>query len=104
MTEREPTSALEELKIDFRGTLHRGRRVVLMVSDTEVRQEIRYKDLRRVDPDVYARREADFMRAIANEILWRLVAQSMGRRRAPGAASARRGAERRLSSGSFSAN
>ena len=78
MTEREPTSALEELKIDFRGTLHRGRRVTLVVSDTEVRQEIRYKDLRRVDPDVYAMREADFMRAMANEILWRLVAQSRG--------------------------
>ena len=78
MTEREPTSSLEELKIDFRGTLHRGQRVVLVVSDTEVRQEIRYKDLRRVDPDVYAVREAHFMRAIANEILWRLVAQSKG--------------------------
>ena len=78
MTEREPISSREELKIDFRGTLHRGQRVVLVVSDTEVRQEIRYKDLRRVDPDVYALREAHFMRAIANEILWRLVAQSKG--------------------------
>ena len=78
MTEREPTSTLGELKIDFRGTPHRGQRVVLVVSDTEVRQEIRYKDLRRVDPDVYTVREADFMRAIANEILWRLVAQSKG--------------------------
>ena len=91
MTEREPTSTLEELKIDFRGTLHRGRRVVLMVSDTEVRQEIRYKDLRRVDPEVYARREADFMRAIAKEILWRLVAQSRGEGARPRAASASRG-------------
>jgi hypothetical protein len=76
--EREPTSTIEELKIDFRGTLHKGQRVVLIVSDTEVRQEIRYKDLRRVDPDVYAVRDADFMRSIASEILWRLVAQSKG--------------------------
>jgi hypothetical protein len=85
MTEREPTSTVEELKIEFRGKLHRGRRVVLVVSDTEVRQEIRYKDLRRVDPDVYGIREAHFMRAMADEILWRLVAQSKGQgvRRAP---------------------
>ena len=51
---------------------------MLIVSDTEIRQEIRYKDLRRVDPDIYAMRDADFMRAIASEILWRLVAQSKG--------------------------
>jgi len=73
--EREPTSKTEELKIDVNGTKHRGQRVVLVVSDTEVRQEIRYKGLRRVDPDVYAVRDRDFMAAIAREILWRLVAQ-----------------------------
>jgi len=82
--EREPTSKTEELKIDVNGTLHRGQRVVLVVSDTEVRQEIRYKGLRRVDPDVYSIRDRDFMSAIAREILWRLVAQWKAERaRAP---------------------
>lgn len=75
MAEREPTSTVEKLEIDVHGTRHHGQRVVLVVSEAEVRQEIRYKDLRRVDPDVYALRDGDFMRAIANEILWRLVAQ-----------------------------
>jgi hypothetical protein len=46
------------------------------MGDEEIRQEIRYGSLRRVDPDAYHLREADFMRAIAKEILWRLVAQS----------------------------
>jgi hypothetical protein len=73
--EREPTSITESLTIEVGGETHRGQRVVLMVSDTEVRQEIRYQSLRRVDPDVYAAADRDFMRAIANEILWRLVAQ-----------------------------
>ena len=73
--EREPTSTTEVLKIDVDGVSHRGRRVVLKVSDTEIRQEIRFESLRQVDPEVYALREADFMRAMASEILWRLVAQ-----------------------------
>ena len=73
--EREPTSTTEVLKIDVDGVSHRGRRVVLRVSDTEIRQEIRFESLRQVDPEVYALREADFMRAMASEILWRLVAQ-----------------------------
>jgi len=84
--EREPTSKTEELKIDVNGTMHRGQRVVLVVSDTEVRQEIRYKGLRRADPDVYSIRDQDFMSAIAREILWRLVAQwktEQARRPAP---------------------
>ena len=75
MREREPTSTTEDLEIEVDGANHRGQRVVLHVSDTEVRQEIRYESLRRVDPDVYHVREADFMRSIAKEILWRLVAQ-----------------------------
>jgi hypothetical protein len=73
--EREPTSTTESLTIQVVGENHRGQRVALMVSDTEVRQKIRYQSLRRVDPEVDASRDADFMRAIANEILWRLVAQ-----------------------------
>jgi hypothetical protein len=73
--EREPTSITENLAIEVGGEIHRGQRVVLMVSDTEVRQEVRYQSLRRVDPDVYAASDSDFMRAIASEILWRLVAQ-----------------------------
>ncbi len=75
MPEREPTSITEALEIEVGGETHRGQRVVLVVSDTEVRQEIRYESLRRVDPEVYAAADADFMRAIANEILWRLVTQ-----------------------------
>jgi hypothetical protein len=74
--EREPTSTIENLEIEVDGTIHRGQRVVLMVSGTEVRQEIRYESLRRVDPEVYASAHTDFMRAIASEILWRLVAQT----------------------------
>jgi hypothetical protein len=84
--EREPTSKTEQLTIDVNGTIHRGRRVVLVVSDTEVRQEVRYKELRRVDPDVYSVADRDFMSAIAREILWRLVAQwktEQARRPAP---------------------
>jgi hypothetical protein len=73
--EREPTSTIETLAIDVDGTTRRGQRVVLRVSDTEIRQEIRYESLRRVDPEVYTLAESDFMRAIAREILWRLVAQ-----------------------------
>lgn len=73
--EREPTSTTEVLKIDVAGVSHRGKRVVLRMSDSEIRQEIRYESLRRVDPDVYALAETDFMRAMASEILWRLVAQ-----------------------------
>ena len=45
--EREPTSTTEVLKIDVDGVSHRGRRVVLRVSDTEIRQEIRFESLRR---------------------------------------------------------
>jgi hypothetical protein len=74
--EREPTSTIEDLEIEVDGATHRGKRVVLSVSDNEIRQEIRYESLRQVDPDTYRRHEADFMRAIAREILWRLVAQS----------------------------
>jgi len=74
--EREPTSTSECLELEVEGETHRGERIVLTVSETEIRQEIRYASLRRVDPDVYALAEADFMRAIASEILWRLVAQS----------------------------
>ena len=76
MREREPTSTTEDLEIEVDGETHRGQRVVLTVSDTEIRQEIRYESLRRVDPEVYSQAHADFMRAIASEILWRLVAQS----------------------------
>jgi hypothetical protein len=73
--EREPTSTTEDLEIEVDGETHRGQRLVLRVSDTEIRQEIRYESLRQVDPDCYTAREDDFMRAIAREILWRLVAQ-----------------------------
>lgn len=84
MREREPTSTTEDLEIDVDGTTRRGKRVVLRVSDDEIRQEIRYESLRQVDPDTYRTHEADFMRAIAREILWRLVAQSKaGRTRRP---------------------
>jgi hypothetical protein len=74
--EREPTSTTEDLEIEVDGATRRGKRVVLRVSDQEIRQEIRYESLRQVDPDTYRSHEADFMRAIASEILWRLVAQS----------------------------
>lgn len=76
MREREPTSTTEDLEIEVDGATQRGKRVVLRVSDQEIRQEIRYESLRQVDPDTYRSYEADFMRAIASEILWRLVAQS----------------------------
>jgi hypothetical protein len=88
MTEREPTSRIEELEIDYHGRIQRGQRVLLVVSDTEIRQEIRFKSLRRVDPDVYAANERDFMHSKAREILWRLVAQwkaEQGRRPEAGA-------------------
>jgi hypothetical protein len=74
--EREPTSTTEDLEIEVEGATHRGKRVVLRVSDQEIRQEIRFESLRQVDPDTYRSHEADYMRAIAREILWRLVAQS----------------------------
>jgi hypothetical protein len=79
--ERWPTSTTEDFAIEVGRETHRGQRVVLTVSDTEIRQEIRYQSLRQVDPDTYSLGEADFMRAIAKEILWRLIAQSK-----PGAA------------------
>jgi hypothetical protein len=75
LREREPTSTTEPLELDVDGQTHRGERVVLQVSDAEIRQEIRYESLRQVDPDTYHLRESDFMRSIAREILWRLVAQ-----------------------------
>ncbi|MGH7289160.1 MAG: hypothetical protein ACREI8_14190 [Myxococcota bacterium] len=75
MREREPTSTIEDLEIEVDGETHRGKRVVLTVSDTEIRQEIRYESLRQVDPESYAQAHTDFMSAIAREILWRLVAQ-----------------------------
>ena len=75
MREREPTSTTEKLELEVDGETHRGQRVVLRVSDEEIRQEIRYELLRQVDPDVYRTHEGDFMRAIAREILWRLVKQ-----------------------------
>ena len=75
MREREPTSTTEALEVEFEGETHRGQRVILRVSDDEINQEIRYESLRQVDPDTYRLREADFMRSIAREILWRLVAQ-----------------------------
>jgi hypothetical protein len=81
--EREPTSTTEDLEIEVGGEIHRGQRLVLRVSDTEIRQEIRYESLRQVDPDRYTAREDDFMRAIAREILWRLVAQWTGGVRKP---------------------
>jgi hypothetical protein len=73
--EREPTSTNEALEITFDGETHRGQRIILRVSDSEIRQEIRYESLRQVDPDTYQAREADFMQAIAREHLWRLVRQ-----------------------------
>ena len=76
MREREPTSTNEDLEVEVDGETHRGQRVVLRMSDDEIRQEIRYELLRQVDPDVYRTHEGDFMRAIAREILWRLVKQS----------------------------
>jgi hypothetical protein len=81
--EREPTSTTEVLKIEVDGETHRGQRVVLRVSDEEIRQEIRYELLRQVDPDVYRTHEGDFMRAIACEIMWRLVKQWKARMRTP---------------------
>ena len=78
MREREPTSSTEDLEIEVGGEIHRGQRLVLRVSDSEIRQEIRYEGLRQVDPDSYTARESDFMRAIGLEILWRLVAQWKG--------------------------
>ena len=71
--EREPTLITEHLAIAFEGKMHRGQRVVLVVSDTEIRQEVRYKSLRQVDPEPYRSQETDFMRAVAREMLWRLV-------------------------------
>jgi len=71
--EREPTLITEPIKVQFDGETHRGQRVVLIVSDTEIRQEVRYKALRQVDPASYHQAEADFMRAISREMLWRLV-------------------------------
>jgi len=82
--EREPTSTTEDLKIEVDGETHRGQRIVLRVSDEEIRQEIRYELLRRVDPDVYRTHEGDFMRAIAREVLWRLVKQSKAQGIRPG--------------------
>jgi hypothetical protein len=83
--EREPTLTTGDLEIEVDGKTHRGERVVLTVSDTEIRQEIRYKSLRQVDPETYPLAHADFMRAIAREILWRLVAQwKAGGERRPG--------------------
>ena len=75
MREREPTSTTEDLKIEVDAKTYRGQRVVLRISDEEIRQEIRYGLLRQVDPDVYRTHEGDFMRAKAREILWRLVKQ-----------------------------
>ena len=76
MQERWPTSRTEPLEIEVMGHTHRGQRVILTVSDTEIRQEVRYGALRKVDADVYRLGEADFMRSIAKEILWRLVMES----------------------------
>jgi hypothetical protein len=76
MQERWPTSRTEDLQLEVGAQTHRGQRVVLTVSDTEIRQEVRYGSLRQVDPDVYRLGEADFMRSIAKEILWRLIVQS----------------------------
>jgi hypothetical protein len=76
MQERWPTSKTESFAIDVGGQRHRGQRVVLTVSDTEIRQEVRYASLRQVDPDTYRLGEADFMRSIAKEILWRLIEQA----------------------------
>jgi len=83
MREREPTSTTENLEIEFDGAMHRGQRLILRVSDEEIRQEVRYESLRQVDPDTYRLREGDFMRSIAREILWRLIAQwkAVGTRR-----------------------
>ena len=77
--EREPTSTTEDLKIEVDAKTYRGQRVVLRISDEEIRQEIRYGLLRQVDPDVYRTHEGDFMRAKAREIMWRLVKQSKAR-------------------------
>lgn len=74
--EREPTSTTEDLKIEVDAKTYRGQRLVLRISDEEIRQEIRYGLLRQVDPDVYRAHEGDFMRAMAREIMWRLVKQS----------------------------
>jgi len=87
MAEREPSFRTEEFTIDVRGTPHRGQRVV-MVDDTEVRQELRYEHLRKIDPDVYTASESEFMRAVASEILWRLVAQWKAEKTARAAAAA----------------
>jgi hypothetical protein len=76
MQERWPSSTTESFSIDVGGHRHRGQRVILTVSDTEIRQEVRYGWLRKVDPDVYRLGEGDFMRSIAKEILWRLVMES----------------------------
>jgi hypothetical protein len=76
MQERWPTSRTESFSIAVAGQTHRGQRVVLTVSDTEIRQEVRYASLRQVDPDTYRLGEADFMRSIAKEILWRLIEQA----------------------------
>ena len=73
--EREPAVITEHVAVEFEGKTHSGQRVVLVVSDTEIRQEVRYKSLRQVDPESYRSQEADFMRATAREMLWRLVRQ-----------------------------
>jgi hypothetical protein len=78
MRERWPTSQTDELAVTVGGQRHRGQRVVLTVSDHEIRQEIRYGEWRKVDPDTYRLGEADFMRSIAKEILFRLVTESKG--------------------------
>lgn len=79
MQERWPTSRTENFSIAVGGQTHRGQRVVLTVSDTEIRQEVRYASLRQVDPDTYRLGEADFMRSIAKEILFRLVTEAKGK-------------------------
>jgi hypothetical protein len=78
MQERWPTSRTEDFVIEVGGHSHRGQRVVLTVSDTEIRQEVRYGSQRQVDPDVYRLGEADFMRSIAKEIMWRLIVLEEG--------------------------
>jgi hypothetical protein len=83
MQERWPSSTTESFSIEVAGHRHRGQRVILTVSDTEIRQEVRYGWLRKVDPDVYRLGEGDFMRSIAKEILWRLVMESTGGTRTP---------------------
>ena len=75
MKERETTSTTENLEIVIDGESYHGQRVVLRVSDSETRQEIRYESLRDVDPKAYGPTDDVFMRAIAREILRDLVDQ-----------------------------